>query len=120
MLNGTVKKTESTECDICYQEKNEFWECNQCQRTHCSQCFIEIYNTSQKCPFCRIPVSNEKRVDINVANFLNFQDDLFFDQIDQDFERIRHYMAQIFDDPNPATFTLYSAYLFYSLIQRQN
>ena len=42
-------------CDICYEEKQEFFTCNICIFWTCPKCFNNIFfNETSKCLQCRI------------------------------------------------------------------
>jgi hypothetical protein len=40
-------------CNICYENKEDFWKCSVCQNDHCFGCHDEIESRAPKCPFCR-------------------------------------------------------------------
>lgn len=46
----------SKECDICYEEKSDFYGCIQCRNEYCLHCYDRI----EKCPFCRISLMDIK------------------------------------------------------------
>lgn len=37
------------ECKICYMDRLDFYKCNTCKNSHCTDCYFHIW----KCPFCR-------------------------------------------------------------------
>lgn len=41
----------AVECEVCMEDKTEFYTCETCHRDHCSDCYLGIQNAS--CPFCR-------------------------------------------------------------------
>jgi hypothetical protein len=46
-----VDNSVSHECNICMENKTDFWECTICTQEHCMRCHTHIRN--RKCPFCR-------------------------------------------------------------------
>ncbi len=58
-----IKKDEETylyiedknECNICYETKNNFFQCKQCVFMACPKCFNQYYfiEETSKCPMCR-------------------------------------------------------------------
>ena len=41
-------------CNICYEDKQEFFKCNRCTFISCSRCFNNFYfNDNNCCPVCR-------------------------------------------------------------------
>jgi len=45
------------ECNICFESKNDYVECNQCKQTICLNCFESI----TICPYCRKKYYTRKR-----------------------------------------------------------
>lgn len=62
----TSDTTKLSPCDICYEEKMDFWKCPQCKNEHCLECRSNIEN--RKCPFCRYSSEPKIRV-IDIFGF---------------------------------------------------
>jgi hypothetical protein len=73
--NNIISMTNARDCDICYEEKNDFYKCVCCKNLTCSVCVSSIqpnYKCEINCPFCRNTIRilmKTKRRRTRIMNF---------------------------------------------------
>lgn len=86
-------KQKGDDCDICYQNKNNWFSCKRCTNSICMDCRNQV----TKCPFCRLYIGKVKKISSKVNTdfsrlYQRFINDITnHDLIDQILRYIEHY-----------------------------